>query len=282
MTIRTPNDKTAVSLVKTAFKAAGATCTHTQALDLVAKLQGYQSWAHKQSVAREPKTPAPRTAQQIAESLVTMTDTGVKSRIDFWKDEVAKGDSTLAFGPWLVDRLEHEYDVDFPRGTYTEASARVTLPDGRATNWAIEQNLSDRWGDLNCVQLDQKPSMMRLMTDAPLVERLQKVMTGEDSFVVVKDGRFGVLVEIEYCSRESDTHSDTQEEVYPPYEAQKALLLDSLKGFAKDYPQLEFSVPDASCVYNGRPAVWGFIALDVAEAMTSDDRESLAVELSSI
>src|SRR3546814_377846 len=81
----------------------------------------------------------------------------------------------------------------------------VTLIDGSGTGttseWAISLNLTDRWGDINDTDREKKP-LADLENNPALHEQLLKQMYCEDTFVVRKDGQYGILFELEFMSQE--------------------------------------------------------------------------------
>src|SRR5690606_15786194 len=98
------------------------------------------------------------------------------------------------------------------------------------------------------------------------------VMVGEDSFVVCKDGRYGILIEAEYLSAESDRVEQGPESVLKPYKEVVDALHPKLSRLKElrlgdEFSEVEFCIPPASVVYNGRPAAWAFMPLELAEKL---------------
>ena len=123
--------------------------------------------------------------------------------------------------------------------------------------WAISQNLTDRWGEINDADADNKP-LKSLEKDEELLERLRAQMWEESTFVVRKDGKFGILFEVEYCSQESEEGTAENDE-FKPHEIVVKALLDQMSNFAEKFPGVLFAVPHEHEVYNGRPAAWAFV-----------------------
>lgn len=128
--------------------------------------------------------------------------------------------------------------------------------------WHISQNLTDRWGDLNHYDADNKPLDL-LADDDGLLERLVNQMWGESTFVVRKDGKFGILFEVEFCSLESEepekeNSPDWYATLKPHTEVVKALL-EGMHPLAEKFPNVQFAVPDEEVIINDRPAAWAFV-----------------------
>lgn len=155
----------------------------------------------------------------------------------------------------------------------------VTLPNGEASTWNIVQNLTDRWGDLNYYRAEDKP-MEALETDADLLDRLRAQMCDEMTFVVQKDGEFGLLYECEYASFESEEGAgrDNPSRFFP-HQGVVQMLAEGLSRIACQFQGVELCVPDASQIVEDRPAVWAFIN---DGQLTEAQREALADALANI
>lgn len=129
--------------------------------------------------------------------------------------------------------------------------------------WNITQNLTDRWGELNYHDAANKPLGL-LESDHPLLERLRAQMWDELTFVVRKDGQFGILFEAEFCSRESEAQDQQCDSAWyaslKPYSEVVKALLDGMAPLMEKFPGVQFAVPDQTQVINGRPAAWAFVA----------------------
>lgn len=127
------------------------------------------------------------------------------------------------------------------------------------TEWRISQNLTDRWGDINDYNAENKPLGM-LENNTGLLERLRSQMWDELTFVVRKDGQYGILYEAEFCSQESEEHEKKYDpEWYAklhPHDSVVKSLLDGLQQLAAKFPNVQFAVPHESQIINDRPAAW--------------------------
>ena len=289
--------KAGAALLKKAFNAKNALLTHTEALDLVAQLKGYEAWSHlhqatqKAGKAGKEAKPAVKAAT-LNLAQVLQQHYGVDGSFsalprDEWRYEVGQNGTDLSYWDWVVKELEaRELYVD---NAYTPPNAcKVTLPDGTSACWNIESNLTDRWGSFNHHAWQKKPGLVVLELDEALdlyeqlTKRLREQMWGESTFVSRKDGRFGLLFEVEFASRESEAElcSDEPETLkgYAPHAEVVAQLLSGLKSL-QDTFDVEMCVPDPSEIIWNRPAVWAFVPLD---AMTHEQREALGQALSSL
>jgi len=145
--------------------------------------------------------------------------------------------------------------------------------------WHISQHLTDRWGEINDYKAENKPLKL-LKDDDALLERLRAQMWDELTFIVRKNGKFGILFESEYCSRESEEHEkgydpDWYAELKPHAEVVKALL-EGMKPLAKRFPGVQFAVPDETQIINDRPAAWAFVADGL---LTAEQRKELGMAL---
>lgn len=136
--------------------------------------------------------------------------------------------------------------------------ADVTLLDGMETQWRFTNNITDRWGDLNDHAWDRKIEGHCLAENEALLEQLRAQMFDEMTFVAAKDGKLGILAEIEYVSRESESDHDDDAGRFPLYaDAVRRIQRDHLP-LVCEFPNVQFCVPDADEVCNGRPAIWAF------------------------
>lgn len=182
----------------------------------------------------------------------------------------------------LIARLEEVDNWQALRKALQQAetprqnTVMVTLLDAKGQRpWRITNNLTDRWGALNYHAWASKPEGHVLETDEALLNRLRSQMTGEESYVAAKDGKLGILVEIEYYSLESESDcepSDLGEESFRPYdEVVERIRQDHLPLRAR-FPNVQFSIPDADEVIMGRPAIWAFFR---DGALTEEERSAL-------
>ena len=128
--------------------------------------------------------------------------------------------------------------------------------------WHISQNLTDQWGEINSHNAANKP-LAFLEADSALLERLRAQMWDELTFIVRKDGQWGILYELEFCTRESDESEKDRDPVWyaalkPRNELVEALL-ETMEPLAERFPGVQFAVPDEAQVYSGRTAAWAFV-----------------------
>lgn len=280
--------KAGAALLRKAFSDKGAALTHTEALDLLAKLQGYNAWSHLQQVqgtgtiapvspADAPEGPPADTAP-LNPALVPLRDVllahyGIKGDCPAYpRERWLREQPGQDYWHWLLQRIEEERPEDIERGFRVNNDVAVTLPEGSVAVWDIEQNLSTRCGELNDAFRERKPGLALLQLDTPLYERLCTQMWDEMTFMVRKDGQFGLLFEAEFMSQESEARDDEDVSQYKPREEVIAALVRQLGPLARQYPRVEFCVPDPAEIWAERPAVWGFFKLD---ALDEAQREAL-------
>ena len=147
--------------------------------------------------------------------------------------------------------------IAFPRVTDPSVRVRSVRAAGAWTIWNISQNLTDRWGVINSFQAEKKPLGELIETDG-LLDRLRQQMWREETFIVRKDGCFGVLFELEFCSRESEEGNTDDPRQYKPHPDVVEALLNGMKPLAERFPGVEFAVPVESAIIHDRPAIWAF------------------------
>lgn len=229
-------------------------------------------------------------------------DLVVGNRVDLVSCPFLKNHPSAASEYGLVAHVEQEtldcvvigYDgidqIGYPVGTVLQVRAAKDVPDpvvkvhspGKPEEWEewhISQNLTDRWGDINYHNGDNKPLDL-LEDDDDLLERLRAQMWDELTFIVRKEGKFGILFESECCSLESEEHVKTDDPDWyatlkPHAEVVKALL-EGMKPLAERFPGVMFAVPDETQVINGRPAAWAFVSDGL---LTDEQREELGKAL---
>lgn len=163
-----------------------------------------------------------------------------------------------------------------------QIKVREPAGNGEWSAWRISQNLTDRWGDINRYDEANKP--LSLLEGTPgLLERLTAQMWGEITFVARKDGQFGLLFEIEFCSLESEKRdsedSNEWSQTLKPHAQVVSTLLAGLQALAPQYPGVSFAVPDESQIVVARPAAWAFVADGL---LTEDKRHALSHALRSL
>ena len=158
-------------------------------------------------------------------------------------------------------------------------SVKVTAVGGpqEQVEWKISQNLTDRWGEINYHNAKNKPLAL-LEDDADLLERLRAQMWDELTFITRKDGQFGILFEVEYCSIESEGEEAVGERPYnyKPHATVVAALLKEMLPLVEEYPGVSFAVPDKENIVNDRPAAWAFVPDGLLNA---EQREKLGMAL---
>lgn len=165
-----------------------------------------------------------------------------------------------------------------------EIKVREPAGNGEWSTWRISQNLTDRWGDINRYNEANKPLTLLEGTHG-LLERLTAQMCDEITFVARKDGQFGLLFEIEFCSIESEKDkydsedSDEWSQALKPHAQVVSTLLAGLQALAPQYPGVSFAVPDESQIRDGRPAAWAFVPDGL---LTEDQRHALSHALHSL
>lgn len=164
----------------------------------------------------------------------------------------------------------------------TPAQVRVPGSAQEWDTWHITQNLSDRFGELNYHDAENKPLGV-LEADAELLERLRSQLTDELTFIVRKDGQFGLLIEVEYCSRESEVrnadHTDAWYLALKPHAELVVNLLNGLSALAPLYPGVAFAVPEEKWIVHDRAAAWAFIP---DGHLTQEQRTALARAMSDL
>lgn len=146
--------------------------------------------------------------------------------------------------------------------------------------WRISQNLTDRWGELNYHNGENKP-LEPLEKDEVLLERLRSQMWDEMTFIVRKDGQYGILFECEYVSRESEASMGDGNEYdqLSPHSEMIKLLDAGICELSGLFPGVEFSIPDEDEIVNGRPAIWAFVKDGLLNAQGCDRLGRLMLQI---
>lgn len=152
----------------------------------------------------------------------------------------------------------------------------VTLPGSPAdwSVWRISQNLTDRWGDLNYYNGSNKP-LAPLEQDEALLERLRSQMWDELTFIVRKDGQYGILFECEYASQESEGIDDD----FKPHAEMIRLIDEAAVELSGLFPGVEFAIPDEDEIIEGRPALWAFVKDGLLDAQDRERLGSLMLQI---
>lgn len=241
-TIRTADARALVKALERAglsmTMANGRRFGHTQALDVLAQLEGFNAHSHKQAVASKA-APAASVATQneatiaynsfmriLREWLNNNGEHSLLPRSD-WEYLVANGDTSLGYADWLASEFESRYEelvseMPLPEYTttflmqafdefkstsfsrHTAPRIRVTTP-GKESAWNIEPNLSTREGTFNYAMFSSKPDMVSLLMAAPEdVALMQDSMANEMCFIAGRFGEIGLLVEMELCTQRTE------------------------------------------------------------------------------
>lgn len=268
--------KAAAAFIRKSFADKGMAITHTESLNMVAHLEGYEAWSHLQQHSK--KTPTTTNSPVTFKEFVRDTFGPWHSfpglpRSD-WQHEVADNNTPSGYLDWVFSELAarfglHVADVVFESPTGVE----VTEPGGTESIWKIEQDLTDRWGDLNDALIERKSKLPLLVLEGKF-DPLRKLMSGEDTFITYMQG-FGILYELEYYCAESDDSGQCFADV-------KKALLNKLIPFDAEFPKIKFGVPAEEVGYKGRPVVWAFLPEEVAAAMSVEARDDLALRLGTL
>ncbi len=156
---------------------------------------------------------------------------------------------------------------------YVRVHAVGEAPDAW-TNWQINTNLTDRWGDINYFNHENKP--LEMLENDTFLEHLHEQMWSENTFIVRKDGKFGILFEVEYMSRESEAPYGDPEDRFPPHETVVRRLLAHMAPLTARFPGVSFCVPEESEIINDRPAAWAFVP---DGHLSPEQREELGLAL---
>lgn len=206
------------------------------------------------------------------------------AEVDFIERET---DSCIVIGYEGIDR------VGYPVGTVLSVKVPRDVPDPAIkvrpigqpeewVEWRISQNLTDRWGDINYYNAENKPLEV-LEDDAIRLERLLGQMWDEITFIVRKDGKFGILFEVEYVSKESEATNyradDPEYLALKPHEEIISILKNGLQQLKPSYPDVQFAIPEESQVIDDRPAVWAFVADGL---LSAEQRAELGLALLSL
>lgn len=259
------SSKAGAALLRKAFHSKGANISHTEALDLLAKLKGYEAWSHMQQAV------TPAKSRSHHEHGVSLQDTliqqyGAEGELPLLPRSRLASTRSASYWGWVVDVVVGNGLWQGPNCFEPSGPVAVTYPDGSAGKWHIEQNLTDRWGELNDHAVERKPGLALLTLDAGLFERLRTQMWDEITFIVRKDGELGLLFEVEYASIESERgHEEDAANHYRPHAEMVAHLVGKLRALQSIYSQVEFCVPDCAEIVNDRPAVWAFYKLDTLD-----------------
>lgn len=129
-------------------------------------------------------------------------------------------------------------------------------------DWKISHNLTDRWGDINTYSAATKPLAPLQADDEALLKRLREQMWDEITFIVRKDGQFGILFEVEHVCLESEEQwKDMCPESYAKYKPRAEIIKVLMSGvavLAERFPGVQFCIPHEGEIIHERPAIWAF------------------------
>lgn len=274
--------KTAATLLRNAFASKGAALSHTEALDILARLKGFNAWSHLQQAGASTPAQAPVALEPVKTGKHSMAEalsrhygkkgTSPNYPRETWLHQAPQQD----YWEWVVSCAISNESWKGPVEFLTSPAVDVTLSNGSQAKWNIENNLTDRWGELNDTYWQYKPGVAILTTDTALRDKLLSQMWDEITFVVRKDGKFGLLFEAEFTSQESESDNGDTTGTYPPRATVEEFLRKSIAALEKSYPQVQFCIPDPAEIFYERPAIWGFYELD---SLTAEQREALGMAL---
>lgn len=176
----------------------------------------------------------------------------------------------------LLERMPAASDPAYP--------VRV---NGRWTEWRISLYLTDRWGDVNAAASrvlatgnpEADDPAAQLAANPPLLARLREQMFDEATFVARKDGRFGVLFEIERACREVESeHDPAGAEGYLPAADVVAALEAAASRIAARFAGVELAVPEHRLLTPAVPTIWAFVPDGVLPAPAQREALWLALE----
>ena len=175
----------------------------------------------------------------------------------------------------FVRYKNHHFANRYPFGAVVQVTHRsdfpdpivpvrsITLPEVHL-DWHISQDLSDRWGELNTIHRFEKP-LEDLETNSALFERLHAQMFDEITFIVRKDGCYGILFEVELNSIENHRADTLNQdgrgcaERLQSYETVIAHIREEGSPLIDRYPTVDFAFPPPEEIYDGRSALWAFV-----------------------
>lgn len=170
---------------------------------------------------------------------------------------------------------------------FVDPELKVVLPTGEVSVWHLSQNLTCRWGEINDHLAVCKP-LAPLIENPELLERLVSQMWEESTFVVRKDGQYGILFEFEFMNQHSEVNlirglgsEDYERQLaeLPTEEAQQAYLISKLAEIAPKYPKVEFCLAPREEVVEERQAIWAFFS---DGQLSEEERDALGHELCSV
>jgi hypothetical protein len=144
---------------------------------------------------------------------------------------------------------------------------RMAGGEGAWSTWNMTQNLTDRWGVINC-NSHNKGAVQDLMRSGKARCMLAQ-MWSESTFVVRKDDAFGILFEVEFESIESELGDVVG---LLPREQVVGALRYKMARMQSEFPGVLFAVPHENEVHAGRPGAWAYVADGL---LSADQRDAL-------
>lgn len=167
-------------------------------------------------------------------------------------------------------------------GSAVDPVFAVILPSGASGEWAITQNLTSRWGEINDHE-SLVAAVQPLIDDCAMLENLGSQMWDELTFIVRKDGQYGILFENEYCTKESEAYLAKRHEAHDSDFLKELkdeavllpILVKAMAGLSAKYPTVQFCIPPKKEIVEERLAIWAFVndnqlPLDQLEALGRD------------
>lgn len=141
--------------------------------------------------------------------------------------------------------------------------------------WHISLNLTDRWGNVNDHSRACKP-LDELEENPAMLARLREQMWDEITFVVRKDGAFGLLFEAEFVALESDNQEGITAPSLRPYEEVVTDLYRRTLPLVSRFPGVQFAIAPPEEMIYGRPGIWAFVPDGL---LSLREREALGMAL---
>lgn len=192
----------------------------------------------------------PEDAQRIQEfDLDADTDSEDESE-DPAEGEQEGQQPTLPPYPTSVE----DHAARFPDQVFVQTLGR----DAYDVKWDINLNLTDRWGDINYADADKKP-LHDLMAEEGLLDRLHLQMFDEITFVVRKDGAWGILFELELCCQESEDGAVGADGPWGMREELEQSIMQVIADLAPKFPKVHFASAHPYQGVHERNCLWAFV-----------------------
>ena len=154
-----------------------------------------------------------------------------------------------------------------------ENQIEVRLPGRKRvmSKWNIITNLTDRWGEINEYNAELKPRDQLTDYDGALLNVLRQEMWDEITFIVQKDGKFGILYEVEFASRQSEEGLGGSTQELSDHDVVMNSIAQRLEVLATKFPGVSFCVPPESEIANDRPAAWAFVPYGMLDPLRREE-----------